>query len=172
VDDVKWAITREIPHLRRYARALSRDTDAAEDLVQDCLERAIKKRHLWCGKGSLRSWLFRIVYTQFLNGRARRDKAERTMQLDDLERPITMPASQDDHAEAVEVLDQLLTIDQDQRAALLLVALEGMAYDEAADTLGIPIGTLRSRLWRGREALKAALPGRPGRRRPSLRAAT
>ena len=170
MDDVKWAIAREIPHLRRYARALLRDADAADDLVQDCLERAIKKRHLWRRRGSLRSWLFRIVYTQFLNGRARREKAQKTARLDDLERPVTLPASQDDHAEAVEVLDQLLTIDEDQRAALLLVAVEGMAYDEAADALGIPIGTLRSRLWRGREALKAALPGRPGRRRPSLRA--
>ncbi len=170
MDDVKWAIAREIPHLRRYARALLRDADAADDLVQDCLERAIKKRHLWRRRGSLRSWLFRIVYTQFLNGRARRDKAQKTDSLDALDRPIALPASQIDHAEAVEVLDQLLTIDEDQRAALLLVAVEGMAYDEAADALGIPIGTLRSRLWRAREALKVARPGRPGRRRPSLRA--
>ena len=170
MDDLKWAIAREIPHLRRYARALLRDADAADDLVQDCLERAIKKRHLWRRKGSLRSWLFRIVYTQFLNGRTQRERAQNTANLDELERPVALPASQLDHAEAVEVLDQLLSIDEDQRAALLLVAVEGMAYDEAADALDIPIGTLRSRLWRGREALKAALPGRPGRRRPSLRA--
>ena len=170
MDDLKWAIAREIPHLRRYARALLRDADAADDLVQDCLERALRKRHLWRRKGSLRSWLFRIVYTQFLNGRSHRARAQKTTTLDELERPVALPAAQLDHAEAVEVLDQLLTIDEDQRAALLLVAVEGMAYDEAADALDIPIGTLRSRLWRGREALKAMRPGRPGRRRPSLKA--
>jgi RNA polymerase sigma-70 factor, ECF subfamily len=170
VDDVKWAIAREIPHLRRYARALLRDADAADDLVQDCLERALTKRHLWRRTGSLRSWLFRIVYTQFLNSRGRRAKAQLTANLDDLDQPIAMPAAQLDHAEAVEVMDALFTIDADQRAALLLVAVEGMAYDEAADALNIPIGTLRSRLWRGRQALGAARPGRPGRRRPSLRA--
>ena len=173
MDDVKWAIAREIPHLRRYARALLRDADAADDLVQDCLERALKKRRLWRHKGSLRSWLFRIVYTQFLNGRAKRVKAQRTASLDELDQSVAqsmaIPAAQIDHAEIVEVMDALFTIDQDQRAALLLVAVEGMAYDEAADALDIPIGTLRSRLWRGREALKAARPDRPGRSRPSLR---
>ena len=111
MDDVKWAIAREIPHLRRYARALLRDADAADDLVQECLERALTKRHLWRRKGSLRSWLFRIVYTQFLNGRGRRAKAQLTASLDDLDQPIAMPAAQLDHAEAVEVLDALFTID-------------------------------------------------------------
>ena len=170
MDDLKWAIAREIPHLRRYARALLRDTDAADDLVQDCLERALKKRHLWRRRGSLRSWLFRIVYTQFLNGRARREKAQRTASLDDVDYPLASPPAQMDHTEAVEVMDALLTIDQGQRAAILLVAVEGMAYDEAADALDIPIGTLRSRLWRGRKALEATRPVRPGRSRPSLRA--
>ena len=169
MDDVKWAIAREIPHLRRYARALLRDADAADDLVQDCLERALKKRRLWRRKGSLRSWLFRIVYTQFLNGRARRQKAALTTSLDDLVQPVAIPAAQVDHVEVVEVMEALVTIDEDQRAALLLVAVEGMAYDEAADALDIPIGTLRSRLWRGREALKAARPDRSGSNRPSLR---
>jgi RNA polymerase sigma-70 factor, ECF subfamily len=169
VDDVKWAIAREIPHLRRYARALLRDVDAADDLVQDCLERALKKRQLWRRKGSLRSWLFRIVYTQFLNGRAKRKKAQETIGLDDLVQSVAIPAAQVDHVEVVEVMEALVTIDEDQRAALLLVAVEGMAYDEAADALDIPIGTLRSRLWRGREALKAARPDRSGSSRPSLR---
>jgi RNA polymerase sigma-70 factor, ECF subfamily len=169
VDDVKWAIAREIPHLRRYARALLRDADAADDLVQDCLERALKKRQLWRRKGSLRSWLFRIVYTQFLNGRAKRKKAQETIGLDDLVQSVAIPAAQVDHVEVVEVMEALVTIDEDQRAALLLVAVEGMAYDEAADALDIPIGTLRSRLWRGREALKAARPDRSGSSRPSLR---
>lgn len=169
MDDTKWAMAREIPHLRRYARALLRDADAADDLVQDCLERALQKRHLWQRKGSLRSWLFRILYTQFLNGRAKRAKAQSTASLDEVGEPLGQPAAQLDHAEAVEVMDALFTIDQDQRVALLLVAVEGMAYDEAAVVLDIPLGTLRSRLWRGREALKAARPGRPGRNRPSLR---
>ena len=169
VDDLKWAIAREIPHLRRYARTLLRDSDGADDLVQDCLERALRKRHLWQRTGSLRSWLFRIVFTQYLNGSARRARARRTEGLEVIERTMAMPAAQDDHAEAIEVLDALFLLDRDQRAAILLVAVEGMSYDEAADALGIPIGTLRSRLWRGREALRAIRPERPGRSRHDLR---
>jgi RNA polymerase sigma-70 factor (ECF subfamily) len=165
VDDLKWAIAREIPHLRRYARTLLRDSDGADDLVQDCLERALRKRHLWRRTGSLRSWLFRIVFTQYLNGGARRSRAQRTESLDVVDHSAAMPAAQEHHAEAVEVLDALFLLDRDQRAAILLVAVEGMAYDEAADALGIPIGTLRSRLWRGREALRAMTTDRPGRGR-------
>ena len=162
MDDLKWAIAREIPHLRRYARTLLRDSDGADDLVQDCLERALRKRHLWRRTGSLRSWLFRIVFTQYLNGGARRRRAQRTESLDAVAHSAIIPAAQEHHAEAVEVLDALFRLDQDQRAAILLVAVEGMAYDEAADALGIPIGTLRSRLWRGREALRAMTTDRPG----------
>jgi RNA polymerase sigma-70 factor (ECF subfamily) len=163
VDDLKWAIAREIPHLRRYARTLLRDTDSADDLVQDCLERALRKRHLWRRTGSLRSWLFRIVFTQYLNGRARRSRAQRTESLDVVEHSAAVPPAQEHRAEAVEVLESLYGLDEDQRAAILLVAVEGMAYDEAADALGIPIGTLRSRLWRGREALRTMMTDRPGR---------
>lgn len=177
VDDLKWAIAREIPHLRRYARGLLKDADSADDLVQDCLERALRKRHLWRRHGSLRSWLFRIVFTQYLNGGAKRTRARATVSLDDKEiahghaagmgsLTLVQPASQESHTEAVEVLAALSHLDRDQRAAILLVGVEGMAYDEAADALGIPIGTLRSRLWRGREALRTMSPGLGERSRP------
>ncbi len=168
MDDLKWAIAREIPHLRRYARTLLRDADGADDLVQDCLERALRKRHLWRRTGSLRSWLFRIVFTQYLNGSARRARAQRTEGLEAIDRVFALPASQEYHAEAVEVLDALFHLEEDQRAAILLVAIEGMSYDEAAHALGIPIGTLRSRLWRGREALRSMRPDLPGRSRSGL----
>lgn len=169
MDDLKWAIAKEIPNLRRYARSLLRNADGADDLVQDCLERALRKRHLWQRTGSLRSWLFRIIFTLYLNGRSRRARAQRMEGSESIERTMTMPANQEAHAEAVEVLDALFLLDEDQRAAILLVAVEGMSYHDAADALGIPIGTLRSRLWRGREALRALRPERPGRSRMALR---
>lgn len=169
-NDVKWAIAREIPHLRRYARSLLRgDSEGADDLVQDCLERALRKRHLWRRTGSLRSWLFRIVFTQYVNGGGRRARAQRTESLDRAEPTLVAPAAQELHAEASEVLEALAQIDQHQRAAILLVAVEGMAYGEAADALGIPIGTLRSRLSRARQALKACWTGRRADMTPRLR---
>lgn len=168
MQDLKWAIAREMPHLRRFARSLVRDVDAADDLVQDTLERAIKKRHLWRQRGSLRSWLFRIVYTLHLNGGAKRARRAQTSSLDDAVPCPAVPAGQEAYTECREVLEALTALDVDQRAAILLVAVEGMAYDEAATTLGIPLGTLRSRLWRGREALKLRQP-KAAPARPSLR---
>jgi RNA polymerase sigma-70 factor, ECF subfamily len=69
MDELQWLIAREIPHLHRYALALLRNTDAADDLVQDCLERALRKQQLWRRQGSMRSWLFRMLYNVFLNTR-------------------------------------------------------------------------------------------------------
>lgn len=168
MQELKWAIAREIPHLRRFARSLAGDADAADELVQDTLERAIKKRHLWQQRGSLRSWLFRIVYTLHLNGGAKRARNRRHTSLDEMVHALAVPAAQEAHAECREVLEALLALPHDQRAALLLVAVEGLAYDDAATALGIPLGTLRSRLWRAREALKHRQPER-ARRRPNLR---
>jgi len=175
LDELKWSIAREIPHLRRYARSLLHDVEAADDLVQDCLERALRKRHLWSRRGSLRSWLFRILYTQFLNGRPRRRRERMEDGGEATEIAQSVPAAQEAHLEARDVVDAVARLPDDQRAVILLVALEGMSYDEAAGVLGIPIGTLRSRLWRGREALRQAAPARRGdahsgdeRRRPKL----
>jgi len=151
--DSKWAMAREIPHLRRYALALVRDPTAADDLVQDCLERALRKRHLWRRTGSIRSWLFRILYTTYLNGRARSGRRGRSVDIETVEGRVAVPAPQEGSAYCREVLSALERLPDEQRVAILLVALEGLSYDEVASILSVPIGTVRSRLWRGREAL-------------------
>lgn len=153
MDDTKWLISREIPHLRRYARALRRESDAADDLVQDCLERAIRKRHLWRRDGTIRSWLFRILHNLYVNDEKRR-RRRRPVPIDEA---WNLQPSLPGQEKRVEMLDVAAAMDRlpvEQRAAILLVALEGMTYDEAASTLRIPVGTLRSRISRGREALQ------------------
>jgi RNA polymerase sigma-70 factor (ECF subfamily) len=93
MDERKWLIAREIPHLRRYALALLRDPHAADDLVQDCLERALRKRHLWRQCGSMRSWLFRILYTVFLNTRKSQWRDQQTVPLEAIEFTLAVSPS-------------------------------------------------------------------------------
>lgn len=149
-------LSREIPHLRRYAHALVRDPVPADDLVQDCLERALQKWRLWRPKGSMRSWLFRMLYRIYLNQipRQRRDAA--TVPLGDNLDPACRSATLSLTVEARQTAAAVDGLPDGQRVAVLLVALEGMSYEEAAWVLGIPVGTLRSRLSRGRETLRAA----------------
>lgn len=178
MDDTKWLIAQEIPHLRRYARSLTNNADEADDLVQDCLERAINKRQLWSQKGSLRSWLFRMLYNLFLNGGRARKRQQAQINIDDAPdslapESLAVNAAPDKRIECWRVAEALEELPPEQRDAVLLVSLESMPYDEAADTLGIPIGTLRSRVSRGREALRALVSHgseRPagGNREPGL----
>lgn len=154
MDELKWLIAREIPHLRRYALALRSDPDAADDLVQDCLERALRKRHLWQRRGSMRSWLFRILYTVFLNTQKKQRRDQQAVPLDAIAFTLAASPSQDVYVECREMAKALSQLPEQQYAAIILIALEGFSYDEAAWILGIPIGTLRSRLYRGREALR------------------
>jgi RNA polymerase sigma-70 factor (ECF subfamily) len=154
MDERKWLIAREIPHLRRYALALLRDPHAADDLVQDCLERALRKRHLWRQCGSMRSWLFRILYTVFLNTRKSQWRDQQTVPLEAIEFTLAVSPSQEAYVECREMAKALDQLPEQQYAAIILIALEGFSYDEAAWIQGIPIGTLRSRLHRGREALR------------------
>lgn len=158
-EEIEWLLGREIPHLRRYALALMQHREAADDLVQDCLERALRKRHLWRYPGNVRSWLFRILYRLFVNQHARRG---RTVSLEDLGEGPAEPPRHEAGLACRDVVSALQRLPGEQRAAILLVALEGTPYDEAAHILDIPIGTLRSRLSRGREALRRMGTGVPG----------
>lgn len=158
--DTKWLIAREIPRLRRYALALVGDPVAADDLVQDTLERALRKRHLWRRTGSLRSWLYRILYNVFLNQAVHRRRRRLEVDLD-LAPEGGEPSVQEIRLEYGEIVGALVRLPADQRAAIALVAIEGLGYDEAAAALGIPVGTLRSRLSRGRERLRALCPTEP-----------
>jgi len=142
-----------VPALRRYARALTHNPDLADDLVQDCLERAIRKRALWRPSGTVRSWMFRILLNIYRNDLRRRRRAPH-LPLDTL---AADPPSLDTHPGRLalaETARAMQSLPMEQREVLLLVALEEMSYAEAAEVLGIPLGTLMSRLGRARATLR------------------
>lgn len=147
-------IEGSVPALRRYARALTRDADSADDLVQDCIERAIRKHRLWTPSGPLRAWLFKILLNVYRNDL--RSKKRRGVQtpLGDLVAEPAIPAPQHGRIALSEMARALDRLPDEQREALLLVVLDGMSYQEAATALGIPAGTLMSRLGRARAALR------------------
>jgi RNA polymerase sigma-70 factor (ECF subfamily) len=145
-----------IPRLRRYARALVSDRASADDLVQDTLERAWAKLHLYRRGTDLRAWLFTVMHNVHVN-KVRATRATDT--LDDEMPELAQRAVQGD-ALAVRDLDRSIALlPADQRAVLLLVTLEDMSYEEVARTLGIPMGTVMSRLSRAREKLRAMMLG-------------
>jgi len=172
VDETSWLIAREIPRLRRYALSLANDPETADDLVQDTLERAIRKRGQWRRRGAIRSWLYRILYNVYVNKCAANAKHNGDVGLDDAP-PLWARAGQEDRVHCRDITEAMQRLPHDQRAAIALTAVEGLAYDEAAEALDIPIGTLRSRLSRGREALRMMCPEhesseqRPAREMPS-----
>lgn len=143
-----------IPALRRYARALTRDADLADDLVQDTLVRALRSEHLFQGD-EVRSWLYTILTN--LNRNRLRSLARRPTltPIEDHDAPdFTGPESGQRDIERA-----LATLVDDQRNALLLVVLEGLSYREVAEVQGVPIGTVMSRLSRARTQIKAYLDG-------------
>jgi RNA polymerase sigma-70 factor (ECF subfamily) len=145
-----------IPRLRRYARALVGDRAAADDLVQDTLERAWAKLHLYRRGTDLRAWLFTVMHNVHVN------KVRATRPTDPLEDEMPELAQRAPQGDALLMrdLDRAIgRLPSEQRSVLLLVTLEDMSYDEVARTLGIPIGTVMSRIHRGRASLRAALAG-------------
>lgn len=146
-------IEGHIPSLRRYARALTSNADTADDLVQDCLERAIRKKNLWRPTGALKSWLFKMLLNIHRNN-IRRSRFTNHAPIDDLLVEPSIAASQPDRLALNEVASAMQKLPADQHEALLLVVLEGMSYTEAAKALQIPPGTLMSRLGRARAALR------------------
>jgi len=156
----KKSVEATVPALRRYARALTRDADVADDLVQDTLVRALRSEHLFHG-GEVRSWLYTILTN--LNRNRLRSLARRPMLLpldDNDTTDLTGP-----EAGGRDIERALGTLVEDQRSALLLVVLEGLTYREVAEVQGVPIGTVMSRLARARVQIKNYLDGE----RPALR---
>ena len=154
-----------VPALRRYARALTRSADLADDLVQDCLERAIARRGLFRPTGPVRAWLFTILLNLHRNAVRASQRRGEMVDLDAIPEPST-PAPQPGHIALAEMARAIDALPLEQKEALLLVTLEGLAYSEAADILKIPLGTLMSRLGRARAALRI-LTGTPAE--PHLR---
>jgi RNA polymerase sigma-70 factor (ECF subfamily) len=168
MEDVRTLIEQEIPRMRRYARALLRNPVDADDLVQDTLLRALAKADLWERGTDLRAWLFTILHNQYVN--AVRKSARSGTQLP-IEAAATVGRAASQLA-AIELHDLRTAIERlpgEQRSVLLLVGLEGMSYDEVAHILQIPVGTVRSRLSRAREALRMQLDA--PERRPMMRQA-
>ncbi|HEU0154643.1 MAG TPA: sigma-70 family RNA polymerase sigma factor [Stellaceae bacterium] len=147
-------IEAEIPRLRRYARALTRDVIAADDLVQDSLTRALDKFHLWQEGTDLRAWLFTILHNQYVNHVRRAVREGIAVGLSDSEPLLTRAPHQGQRLELRDLERAIAKLPEEQRAAILLVGLEGMRYEEVAVVLNIPVGTVRSRLSRGRDALR------------------
>ena len=147
-------IEAEIPRLRRYARALTHDAVAADDLVQDCLARALGKLHLWQEGTDLRAWLFTILHHQYVNYIRRAACEGAAVRLTEREPMLARAPQQGKRLELRDLERAFAKLPRTQRSAILLVALEGMRYDEVAAVLDVPVGTIRSRLSRGREALR------------------
>jgi RNA polymerase sigma-70 factor (ECF subfamily) len=152
------AILAEMPRLRRYARAMLGDRAAADDLVQDTLERAWSRFAQWRAGSDLRAWLFGIMHN------LRVDQLRRgvlpTHALDDDTCEVPTRPTQSDRLEVMDLESALRQLPDEQREVLLLVALEEMTYAEIAVALAIPIGTVMSRLSRGRERLRLIMEGR------------
>src|SRR5262249_40736248 len=145
-------IEAHIPGLRRFACALLRgDRDRADDLVQDTLERALSYWHLRRTEGNVRSWLYTILYNRFLSDQHR---ARRRGRHDVLTEGTELPGidgGQDSVLEHRDLLRAFSALPEEQRSVLLLIGVQDLSYEEAARVLGVPIGTVMSRLHRGRE---------------------
>lgn len=151
-------IEAEIPRLRRFARAMVRDATLADDLVQECLERALSRLHLWRPGSNLRAWLFTILRNLHINGIRRR---QAVVDIDG-EGQAAIGAAHGGQFVRLELRDlkrALGLLPTEQREVVLLIGLEGISYGEAADILGISIGTVKSRLSRGRRALRQLMEG-------------
>jgi len=149
----------EIPHLRRYARALVGCPHDADDLVQASLERALRREAQWQPDKGLRSWLFRILHNLHVSdvrGRHREVRLRRLMDHTD-----QVPEGHDSSKDLDFVHEALERLHPNHRQAILLIAVEGFSYEEASSILGVPVGTMRSRLSRAREGLRALLPPVP-----------
>jgi RNA polymerase sigma-70 factor (ECF subfamily) len=158
-----------IGSLRRYARALLRDRVEADDLVQDSLARALSRSHCYRPGTNLRAWLFTVMHNVHVNRLRRRTTRPDEVAVDDVESQLTTPPGQHDHIELQELGRVVRLLPEEQRQVLLLVALEGLKYEEVAQVLEVPVGTVMSRLSRARETLRTRLSAND--RRPRLRSA-
>jgi RNA polymerase sigma factor (sigma-70 family) len=151
------ALLAELPRLRRYARALVGERAAADDLVQDTLERAWSRVTQWRPGSDLRTWLFAIMHNLRVDQLRRTSVSIQSCDAEDLDLPTR--ATQTDCIELRDLVAALERLPEEQRSVLTLVALEDMRYADIAATLGIPLGTVMSRLARGRERLRLILAG-------------
>lgn len=159
MSDFLDAIEACIPSLRRYARGLTHDRELADDLVQDCLERAIRKKSLFRprGDGAVQPWLFKILLNLYRNQQQQRHRRPALVSMDKHEAAWPAPDNPQARFQLGETARAIQALPTEQRAALLLVTLEGLSYSEAAAILEVPQGTLMSRIARARQTLRQQL---------------
>ena len=151
-------LIEHLPRLRRYARALTGDASRADDLVQDTMERALVKLDLWKPGTDLRAWLFTLMHNLYVN-QARALRPQGPAMEDPPEEPVS--GGQMEALTARDIRDALTKLPEEQRAVLLLVGLEQFSYAEAARVIGVPTGTVMSRVARARERMRRMLAGEP-----------
>jgi RNA polymerase sigma-70 factor, ECF subfamily len=147
-------IEAAVPSLRRYAHALARDQITVDDLVQDCIVRALSKIHLWKDGTNLRAWLFTIMRHEYIDGVRRAVREGTPVLVHDSEPLLRRPAEQAKRLELLDLCRALSQLPADQRTAVLLAGMDGMTYKAVADIVGAPVGTIRARISRGRAALR------------------
>lgn len=158
------AVTAEIPKLRRYARALIGDDGEADDLIQDTLERAIGRLHQWRDGDTPRKWLFSILHNLHIDDLRRKSRRPPHVGLDNVGPDQSAPAADGASGRDLDTALQLLS--EEQRQVVLLVGLEGLSYAETAEVLAIPVGTVMSRLARGRDRLRGLMDYEGGDKGP------
>ncbi len=172
MDDMLTLVEPLIPTLRRYARGLLGDADAADDTVQDCLEKVVANWHRRRNENP-RTWVFSILHNLAVNRIRQKARWGYLPPIEDMpEENHSLAASQDETVYGGQVMQAIERLLPDYRSVILLVSVEDLSYADAAKVLGIPIGTVMSRLSRGREQLRALLEPQPvsaGKERPHLR---
>ena len=159
MNDIRPLLEKEIPRLRRYALALTRNPSRADDLVQETLVRAIAKQDSWQWGSNLRAWLFTIMHNQNVNAVRRSVRDGIVGEVDDTWPFLTAPVDPTAPLLLRDLDRALARMNEDQRRVILLIGLEGMSYGQAATILDAPVGTIRSRLSRGRAVLRKLLDG-------------
>lgn len=153
-------IEQELPRLRRFARYLTRDTDHADDAVQECLVRAVDKIDTWQPGSNMRAWLFTILKNVLRNEARSFGRFVATdPQPEDGDLTVVAPAAQEAYMALLEVNEAFARLSAQHQEILLLVAIEGLKYEEAALVLDLPVGTIRSRLARARHELTCKMNG-------------
>jgi RNA polymerase sigma-70 factor, ECF subfamily len=161
VADTDQMIAEQIPRIRRYARALLGDPIGADDLVQETLLRALSRSHLWQPGTDIRAWMFTILHNLHVNNQRQRHVRTEYQELSDDQPEMATPAAQEWSLEIRDLARALQLLPEPQRQVVLLVGLEGMNYKRVAAILEIPVGTVMSRLHRGRESLRRFMGQEP-----------
>lgn len=159
LDEIASLLEPQIPGLRRYAWALLRGDEAADDLVQDTLERAISRWHQRRQDGDLKAWLFAIQRNLFLNSLRQRRQRGLQVGVETLDQVAAPDGHADGSAGVKDILTGLDALPEEQRSVLLLVGVEDLSYEQAARVLDVPIGTVMSRLSRARERMRRFMEG-------------